>query len=116
MGFALSMVRTGTVCVFPCPLEERNETSVITQKYSYFTFDLINKKVLTQKDVFNQTRMWQDANIRSQFCELLDYMANTHTADSIDWDHLPNQFALEGQKHTLRPRCRQEWRGLFRRD
>ena len=41
--------------------------------------------------------MWQDANIRNQFCELLDYMANTHTADSIDWDHLPKQFALEGQ-------------------
>lgn len=97
MGLRCLWLEQGRFVSFLARLEERNETSVITQKYSYFTFDLINKKVLTQKDVFNQTRMWQDANIRSQFCELLDYMANTHTADSIDWDHLPNQFALEGQ-------------------
>ena len=97
MGLRCLWLEQGRYVSFLARLEERNEIRVITQKYSYFTFDLINKKVLTQKDVFNQTRMWQDANIRSQFCELLDYMANTHTADSIDWEHLPNQFALEGQ-------------------
>ena len=87
----------GRYISFLARLEERNETSVITEKHSYFTFDLINKKVLLQKDVFNQTRLWQDPNVRYQFCELLDNMANTQTADSIDWDRLPNQFALIGQ-------------------
>ena len=47
--------------------------------------------------MFNQTRMWQDPNVRYQFYELLDYTANTHTEDSINWDLLPNQFALIGQ-------------------
>ena len=87
----------GRYISFLARLEERNETSVIMAKHSYFTFDLINKKVLSQKDVFNQARLWQDPNIRYQFYELLDYTANTHTEDSINWDLLPNQFALIGQ-------------------
>lgn len=87
----------GRYISFLARLEERNETSVIMAKHSYFTFDLINKKVLSQKDVFNQARLWQDPNVRYQFYELLDYTANTHTEDSINWDILPNQFALIGQ-------------------
>ena len=97
MGLQCLWLEPGRYISFLARLEERNATSVITAKHSYFTFDLINKKVLTQNDVFNQTRMWQDPNVRYQFCELLDNMANTQTADSIDWDHLPNQFALIGQ-------------------
>ena len=97
MGLRCLWLEPGRYISFLARLEERNETSVITAKHSYFTFDLINKKVLTQKDVFNQARLWQDPNVRYQFCELLDNMANTQTADSIDWDHLPNQFALIGQ-------------------
>ena len=97
MGLRCLWLEPGRYISFLARLEERNETSVITAKHSYFTFDLINKKVLTQKDVFNQTRLWQDAGIRYQFCELLDNMANTQTIDSIDWDHLPNQFALVGE-------------------
>ena len=97
MGLRCLWLEPGRYISFLARLEERNETSVITAKHSYFTFDLINKKVLTQKDVFNQTRLWQDPNVRYQLCELLDNMANTQTADSIDWDHLPNQFALIGQ-------------------
>ncbi len=97
MGLRCLWLEPGRYISFLARLEERNETSVITAKHSYFTFDLINKKVLTQKDVFNQTRLWQDAGIRYQFCELLDNMANTQAADSIDWDRLPNQFALIGQ-------------------
>ena len=97
MGLRCLWLEPGRYISFLARLEERNETSVITAKHSYFTFDLINKKVLTQNDVFNQTRLWQDPNVRYQLCELLDNMANTQTADSIDWDHLPNQFALIGQ-------------------
>ena len=97
MGLRCLWLEPGRYISFLARLEERNETSVITEKHSYFTFDLINKKVLLQKDVFNQTRLWQDPNVRYQFCELLDNMANTQTADSIDWDRLPNQFALIGQ-------------------
>ena len=88
----------GRYISFLARFEERNETSVLVAKHSYFTFDLINNKVMTQKDVFNQTHLWQDAGVRYQFCELLDNMANKQAADSIDWDHLPNQFALVGQK------------------
>lgn len=97
MGLRCLWLELGRYISFLARLEERNETSVITAKHSYFTFDLINKKVLSQKDVFNQTRLWQDPNVRYQFCELLDNMVNTQTADSIDWDCLPNQFALIGQ-------------------
>lgn len=97
MGLRCLWLEPGRYISFLARLEERNETSVITAKHSYFTFDLINKKVLSQKDVFNQTRLWQDPNVRYQFCELLDNMVNTQTADSIDWDCLPNQFALIGQ-------------------
>ena len=97
MGLRCLWLEPGRYISFLARLEERNATSVITAKHSYFTFDLINKKVLTQNDVFNQTRMWQDPNVRYQFYELLDYTANTHTEDSIDWDILPNQFALIGQ-------------------
>lgn len=97
MGLRCLWLEPGRYISFLARLEERNATSVITAKHSYFTFDLINKKVLTQNDVFNQTRMWQDPNVRYQFYELLDYTANTHTEDSINWDLLPNQFALIGQ-------------------
>lgn len=97
MGLRCLWLEPGRYISFLARLEERNATSVITAKHSYFTFDLINKKVLTQNDVFNQTRMWQDPNVRYQFYELLDYTTNTHTEDSIDWDILPNQFALIGQ-------------------
>ena len=97
MGLRCLWLESGRYISFLARLEERNATSVIAAKHSYFTFDLINKKVLTQNDVFNQTRLWQDPNVRYQFYELLDYTANTQTADSIDWDHLPNQFALIGQ-------------------
>ena len=97
MGLRCLWLEPGRYISFLARLEERNATSVIAAKHSYFTFDLINKKVLTQKDVFNQTRLWQDPNVRYQFYELLDYTANTHTEDSIDWDILPNQFALIGQ-------------------
>ena len=96
MGLRCLWLEPGRYISFLARLEERNETSVITAKHSYFTFDLINKKILTQKEVFNQTRLWQDAGIRYQFCELLDNMANSHTTDLIDWDRLPNQFALKG--------------------
>ena len=97
MGLRCLWLEPGRYISFLARLEERNATSVIAAKHSYFTFDLINKKVLTQNDVFNQTRMWQDPNVRYQFYELLDYTANTHTEDSINWDLLPNQFALIGQ-------------------
>ncbi len=97
MGLRCLWLEPGRYISFLARLEERNATSVITAKHSYFTFDLVNKKVLTQKDVFNQARLWQDPNVRYQFYELLDYTANTHTEDSINWDLLPNQFALIGQ-------------------
>ena len=82
MGLRCLWLESGRYISFLARLEERNATSVIAAKHSYFTFDLINKKVLTQKDVFNQTRLWQDPNVRYQFYELLDYTANTHTEDS----------------------------------
>ena len=94
----------GRYISFLARLEERNEKAVVSSKHAYFTFDLINNKVLTQKDVFNQTRLWQDASIRYQFCEVLDATANGYSSDSVDWDRLPNQFALKGQ-NTLFDLC-----------
>lgn len=100
MGLRCLWLEPGRYISFLARLEERSETSIIASKHSYFTFDLIHNKVLTQKDVFNQTRLWQDADIRYQFCELLDETANANPQDSVDWDKLPGQFALKG-RHTL---------------
>ena len=79
-------------------MEKCNESSVVVSNHSYFTFDLLNNRMLTQKDVFNQTRLWQNAGIRYQFCEVLDTTSNASPFDSIDWDRLPEQFALMGQR------------------
>ena len=67
MGLRCLWLEPGRYISFLARLEDCNATSVITAKHSYFTFDLINKKVLTQNDVFNQTRMWQDPNFSKSF-------------------------------------------------
>ena len=97
----MSLVGAGRYISFLARLEERNATSVITTKHSYFTFDLINKKILTQNDVFNQTRMWQDPNVRYQFYELLDYTANTHTEDSIDLGYSTQSVCTDRTEYTF---------------
>lgn len=88
----------GRYISFLARMEKCNESSVVVSNHSYFTFDLLNNRMLTQKDVFNQTRLWQNAGIRYQFCEVLDTTSNASPFDSIDWDRLPGQFALMGQR------------------
>ena len=86
----------GRYISFLACLEERGEQSVIASRHLYFTFDLIHQKILTQRDVFNQERLWRNAGIRYQFCEVLDTTSNAPLTDTVDWEHLPGQFALEG--------------------
>ncbi|MCR5076912.1 MAG: energy transducer TonB [Prevotella sp.] len=89
-------LEVGRYVSFFARFEERSDSLVLASKHQYFTYDLVNNRILSQKDVFHQARMWQDADLRYQFCEVLDAMANVELTDSVDWDRLPGQFALRG--------------------
>ena len=77
--------------------QERNgEGRVLSTKRRYFTYDLVNGRVLTQKDIFNQSRVWgtYDDDYRIVFEELVEHFAQVGEHDYIDMSKLPRDVAL----------------------
>lgn len=77
--------------------QERNGAGrVLSTKRQYFTYDLKNDKVLTQKDIFNQSRVWgtYDDDYRIVFEELVEHFAQVGEHDYIDMSKLPRDVAF----------------------
>lgn len=72
------------------------EGKTLESKRRYFTYDLVNGKVLTQKDIFNQSRLWgvYDDDYRILFEELLEQFAQVGENDYIDISKQPTDVAL----------------------
>ena len=69
---------------------------MLSTKRQYFTYDLKNDKVLTQKDIFNQSRVWgtNDDDYRIVFEELVEHFAQVGEHDYIDMSKLPRDVAF----------------------
>lgn len=89
--------RIGKYISFQAWTQERNATAVTSTKSRYFTFDLINKKILEQEDVFNKYRTWNDVDWRYVFEEALkQYMVIDPMETGELWlDAVPNEFYLK---------------------
>lgn len=77
--------------------QERNgEGRVLSSKRQYFTYDMKNDKVITQKDIFNQSRLWgiYDDDYRIVFEELVEHFAQVGEHDYIDMSKVPQNVAL----------------------
>ena len=77
--------------------QERNgEGRVLSTKRRYFTYDLTDGRILTQKDIFVQSRVWgtYDDDYRIVFEELVEHFAQVGEHDYIDMSKLPRDVAL----------------------
>lgn len=78
-------------------VQERDSTAIRSTHSHYFTFDLINNKVLGQDDVFIKSKVWYNTEWRYVFEEAVQ---QTLVVDPMEtgelWlDSVPNQFYLK---------------------
>ncbi|GAB6982087.1 energy transducer TonB [Prevotella dentasini] len=96
-------LETGRYVSFMASVEERNDTAVVARRLACFTYDLINRAILTQQDVFNQRRTWESYDYRYSFEQAIGQtmVVDPTEKGEVRIDSVPGQFALMGSEVRL---------------